>query len=279
VKTAVIIFPFDLFGSSGTADGALLLADELREILADNRRERVPTRARAYTNKVKLRESCFEKIADYEKWREQGRQAAREAMDAGDFLLWISGNHLGALPVYDELATDPVEALIVQFDAHLDIHHFTDCTPELSHGNFIRHVKGRLPRLINLGHRELLLRAKDISEFFEQHFPASTLAVDTESVVKQLKVACDGVKRVFVDIDCDVFDTAYFPAVAEPVPFGLSPTTVLRLLDAVWSPRVAGVLISEFAPARDLNDRSLSTLIWLLEWLLLKQNEKTKSSN
>src|SRR5262245_49934728 len=54
VKTAVIIFPFDLFGSSGTAAGAQLIADELREILADNRRERVRTRARAYTKKVKL---------------------------------------------------------------------------------------------------------------------------------------------------------------------------------------------------------------------------------
>jgi arginase family enzyme len=277
VKTAVIIFPFDLFGSSGTADGALLLADELREVLADNRRERVPTRARAYTNKVKLRECCFEKIADYERWREHGRQTAREAMAAGDFLLWISGNHLGALPVYDELATDAAETLIVQFDAHLDIHHFADCTPELSHGNFIRHVTGRLQRLINVGNRELLLRAEDIREFFEQHFPASMLAVDAESVIEQLKVACNGAKRVFVDIDCDVFDTAYFPAVAEPVPFGLSPANVLRLVDAVWSPRVAGVLISEFAPARDQNDRSLSTLIWLLEWLLLKHNEKPKS--
>src|SRR5262249_27376531 len=159
VKTAVIIFPFDLFGSSGTAAGAQLLADELREILEDNRRERTPTRARAYTNKVKIHEFCFEKMAVYEKWREQGWQAVHEVMVKGDFLLWISGNHLGALPVYDELATDAAESLVVQFDAHLDIHQFTDCTSELSHGNFIRHIKGQLPRLINIGHRDLLLRA------------------------------------------------------------------------------------------------------------------------
>src|SRR6516165_9436401 len=78
VKTAVIIFPFDLFGSSGTASGAQLIADELREILADNRRERVRTRARAYTNKVRLREFSFGNLADFDKWRAQGRQAARE---------------------------------------------------------------------------------------------------------------------------------------------------------------------------------------------------------
>jgi arginase family enzyme len=274
VKTAVIIFPFDLFGSSGTAAGAQLLADELREILADNRRERTPTRARAYTNKVKLREFCFEKMADYEKWREHGRQAAREVMDKGDFLLWISGNHLGALPVYDELAEASTDTLVVQFDAHLDIHQFTDCAPELSHGNFIRHIKGRLPRLINIGHRDLLLRANDIDQFFDQHYTAATLVADVVSVIEGLRVACQTAKRVFVDIDCDVFDTAYFPAAPQPVPLGLSPAMVLRLLDSIWSPQIAGVLISEFDPARDQNDRSLSALVWLIEWLLLKQYEK-----
>ncbi len=48
MKSRFIFFPFDLFGSSGTGAGVSLLADELREILADNRRERVPTRARCY---------------------------------------------------------------------------------------------------------------------------------------------------------------------------------------------------------------------------------------
>jgi arginase family enzyme len=276
VKTAVICFPFDLFGSSGTAAGAELVVDELREILADNRRERVPTRARAYTDKVKIREFCFEKIADFENWREKGRQAARQVIDAAEFLLWIAGNHLGALPVYDEIAADPAGSLIVQFDAHLDIHQFTDCTKELSHGNFLRHLKGKVPRIINVGHRDLLLRSEDISEFYERHYPASELAVDPEPARAQLQSASRSAKRVYVDIDCDVFDSAYFPAAAQSVPFGLSPSLMLRFLDAVWSPQVAGVLISEFDPSRDRNDQSLATVVWLLEWLLLRRNEKSR---
>ena len=279
MKTAVIIFPFDLFGSSGTAAGAQLIADELREILADNRRERVRTRARAYTKKVKLREFTFESLADYEKWRVQGRQAAREALDAGDFLIWITGNHLGALPVYDEIAADSSDRLVVQFDAHLDIHEFTDCTQELSHGNFLRHIDGKTPRLINIGHRDLLLRQEDIVAYYEQHWPASELAVDPEPALMQLKAASLAAERVFVDIDCDVFDTAFFPAAAQPVPFGLSPSLVLRFLEAVWSPRIVGVLVSEFDPSRDQNDRSLATLVWLLEWLLLRRHEKSKADS
>ena len=57
------------------------------------------------------------------------------------------------------------------------------------------------------------------------------------------------------------------------MPFGLSPATVLRLIDAAWNRRVSGVAISEFDPARDRDDRSLQTLVWLLEWLLLKRYE------
>jgi len=62
-------------------------------------------------------------------------------------------------------------------------------------------------------------------------------------------------------------------AVAEPVPFGLGPQQVLRLLDAAWSPKVAGVLLSEFDPGRDRDDRCLETLVWLLEYLLLRRYE------
>jgi arginase family enzyme len=273
VKTAVIIFPFDLFGSPGTAAGAQLLADELREILADNRRERVPTRAVAYSGNVKLREFTFETLHAYQSWRADGRRAAREAWDRGDFLLWISGNHLGVLPLYDELGTGHTNNVVVQLDAHLDIHHFADCTKELSHGNFLRHTAGPLPQLVNVGHRELLLRGEDVREFYTATYGADALAVDPEPALQHLRDASRTAERIFLDIDCDAFDPSFFPAVSQPVPFGLSPSFLLRLLDAVWSPRVAGMAISEFDPARDRNDLSLATLVWLLEWVLLKRYE------
>jgi len=71
-----------------------------------------------------------------------------------------------------------------------------------------------------------------------------------------------------------VSDPAFSPAVARPVPFGLAPQQVLRLLDAAWVPQVAGVLVSEFDPGRDRNDRGLAALVWLLEYLLLRRYEK-----
>src|SRR5262249_11987933 len=152
-----IFFPFDLFGSAGTAAGVELLADAVREMIADNRRERKPTRARAYQGQLRLREFCFEALTDYQDWRRQARRLVRQAFKREDFLLWVTGNHLGALPVYEELARHWPDTVVLQFDAHLDIYNLTDCSEQLSHGNFLMHCPGPLPPITNVGHRELLL--------------------------------------------------------------------------------------------------------------------------
>ena len=60
---------------------------------------------------------------------------------------------------------------------------------------------------------------------------------------------------------------------AEPRWFGLTPPLFLQLLDAAWSDRVAGVLLSEFDPGRDRQDQGLALLVWLLEYLLLRRYE------
>ena len=238
----------------------------------------MPTRARAYTNRIKTHEFSFQKLADYRSWRTAGRRAVRQCLYRGDFLLWIAGNHLGVLPVYDELGAAAEQTTIVQFDAHLDIHHFADCSSELSHGNFLRHVAGRLPRIINIGHRELLLHPTEIQEFYADVFPADTLVVDPEAALTRVREIRDTAERVFVEIDCDVLDAAFFPAASQPVPFGLSPALLLRFLNAVWSPRVVGVSISEFNPSRDENDRSLALLVWLLEYVFLNRHEDRTSA-
>src|SRR5213594_3617314 len=82
-KTQAIFYPFNLFGSAGTSAGVELLADAFREMLADNRRERVPTRAASYQKRVRLREFTFENLADYDAWRTRGRRAIRRVFQNG----------------------------------------------------------------------------------------------------------------------------------------------------------------------------------------------------
>src|SRR5262249_38224069 len=148
-------------------------------------RESKPTRAAAYQPHVRIRELDFEKLADYQDWRQRGRQAVRSAWKKGDFLLWVTGNHLGALPLYDELAG--TDTLVVQFDAHLDVYNLGDCTEELSHGNFLLHCAGSLPPVVNLGHRELLLRPEYVHKHYHWNCSASALALDPEPALKQLR--------------------------------------------------------------------------------------------
>jgi agmatinase len=271
VATRAIFFPFDLFGSAGAKAGAELLADAFQELLADNKRERIATRARAYANKVRFEEYAFETLADYQDWRSQARTRIRQVIQHNEFLLWVTGNHLGALPVYDEL---PNETLVVQLDAHLDIYNLSDCTMELSHGNFLLHAAKPLPAIVNLGHRELLLRPEYIHKYYQAAFSAAEITLDGAGVLAKLRGLCEPTTRVIVDLDCDVFDPAYFPATPQARPFGLDPLFCLRVLDAVGSERLAGLAISEFDPARDQHDRCLETLMWLIEYVFLMKYER-----
>jgi arginase family enzyme len=278
VTTTAIFFPFDLFGSAGASRGAELLADAFQEMLADNRRERVPTRARAYQGQVRMRRMALATLPAYQRWRLRARQAIRQVFRRDEFLLWVTGNHLGALPIYDVLAEQGSDTLVVQLDAHLDVYNLSDCTAELSHGNFLLHCAAPLPAIINLGTRELLLRSEYVRQYYQETFPAAALAIDPEPAFARLRKASRAAKRIFLDIDCDVFDPAHFPAVGQPLPFGLSPQLVLRLLDAAWSERVIGLALSEFDPGRDREDQSLAFLVWLIEYLLLKRYEEEEGT-
>jgi arginase family enzyme len=270
MPSVTTVFPFDQFGGAGTGAGAQLLGDTVREILDDTAEETRPCRADCLRGKVEVREFAFETLARLASWRKTGRQAARQALKAGDFLIWLGGNHLSVLPVLEELGR---ETLVVQFDAHLDIYSFHDTTTELSHGNFLKHFETPCPRLVNVGHRDLFLTPGEVAKTFEAVYSAVEVATQLDRVAAQLRQRVAGAKRVWIDLDSDVFDPAVMPAVQHPLPFGLAPLAFLSLFEAVWSEKVVGLSVSEFDPGRDNRDTGLNLLGWLLEFVLLKVNE------
>jgi arginase family enzyme len=162
------------------------------------------------------------------------------------------------------------ETLVIQFDAHLDIYTFHDTTTELSHGNFLKHFETPRPRLVNVGHRDLFVTPREAAETFESVYSAEEIALDVNRVALELQAKVAGAKRVWIDLDCDALDPAALPAVQRPLPFGLPPGTTLKLLNAVWSKKLAGFSISEFDPGRDVRDTSLNLLGWLVEYVLLR---------
>jgi arginase family enzyme len=267
-----VVFPFDLFGSGGCAAGAELIADELREIEADNQAETVETRACAYSRRLRMTETAFRTPADYSGWRERGQELARTVLK-GDLGLWLTGNHLGALPLYDLIASTNEHVLILQLDAHLDIHHFHDCQSEPSHGNFLLHVDGTLPPVVNVGHRELLLPTEYIGRFFRPSYGVVEWVRNRSAVLEGVQREIEQASRVWIDLDCDVLDPSVFPAVPRPVPFGLMPLDVLAIVETIPAAKLAGLILSEFDPGRDQADRSLALLLWLIEHLFLRKYE------
>lgn len=270
MPAVAVVFPFDLFGSGGTGTGAQLLGDALREAVDDAEAEDRATRIHAYADQLRFEEHPFDTLDQVAKWRETGRAAARGLLAAGDFGLWLAGNHLGVLPVYEELG--PAD-LVIQFDAHLDCYDLHDCTEELSHGNFLLRAGGPLPPVVNVGHRDLFLLPKDVKRAFAKTHPAEDVAADPAKVAADLRRRAKKAGRVWIDIDADVFDPAVCPGVSRPLPFGLAPQQFLPLFDAAWGPNVAGVSVSEFDPGRDVRDLSLNLLGWLTERVLLKWAE------
>jgi agmatinase len=262
-----VIFPFDLFGSAGTGGGAQLLGDALREMLDDAKCETQASRSYAFRNAVRVKEFNFDSLVDCERWRKAGREVVRSCRKNSEPLLWLAGNHLAVLPAYEELGPD---ALAIQLDAHLDIYNLADCTTELSHGNFLMHAEGKLPGIVNVGSRDLFLPADHASKFFREVISAEQIACDADRVIGRLGEIAKKAKSVWIDIDCDVFDPAYVPAVQHPQPIGISPAFLLRILAGLNFDRVVGVSLSEFDPGRDRGDQSLQTLVWLMEWCLLR---------
>src|SRR5262245_30443853 len=127
--TLVYICPFSQFGNQGTQAGAELLADSVREMLADNQQEKRPHRASAYEPYVRINELSLTTNEELANWQERVRTVIAKSIKKGEFLLWIGGNHLSALPLYEESALHE-RSMVLQFDAHLDVyHHLTDTAP------------------------------------------------------------------------------------------------------------------------------------------------------
>lgn len=269
MRTRAVVFPFDLFGSGGTAAGAQLLGDALKEVIDDTRQETRPVRQKAFAESLTIDEVELHSAESIAAWRSLGTAAFRKAARE-PFTLWLSGNHLGCLPVYDEL---PAGSLIIQLDAHLDCYHLHDTHATLSNGNFLRHRAAGGAAVVNLGHRDLFLDAKSIRRHFTAAHSAEALAMNEPSVLADVQQRADAAEAVWLDLDADAFDPAISPAVHAPLPGGLCLPQVMRIVNAIGPARLRGVSISEFDPGRDRSDISLNLLGWLLEWLLLKKAE------
>ncbi len=272
--TQVVAFPFDLFGNAGTSAGAQLLYDYVEELLTDNDAEQNSGyRPKAYDRKVVCEEHEFPDLKALSNWRSLAREDISGKLQDRHRIIWLGGNHLSVLPIYEELGKQKDKVVVLQADAHLDIQQFHDVTEDLANGNFLLHAEGKLPSIVNIGHRDLLTSPKLWSKKFTAAYSSLDCSTRMAEIKQDLIERFQAAGSVWLDIDCDVFDPAYAPAVHHPLPCGMAPRELLELFELAFQYNVIGVSISEFDPSRDRNDTTLSLLGWLIEWLLLKWYE------
>jgi len=179
-------------------------------------------------------------------WIEQG---ARTLMLGGDHLMT-----LGALRAHAK-RSGPLGLL--HFDAHPDAGHGDVWGTSLHHGTWVRQAleEGLLDphRMVQLG-----LRAPRFEEGEVAFLRKSGVRLWTPWDLKdprlhtqlQGDLARVGQGAAYVSLDLDVLDPAFCPAVAEPVPGGLTVMELIGLIRQVhrWSLPFVGADVMELAP-------------------------------
>ena len=180
------------------------------------------------------------------------REAAREHLTAGKFLVALGGEHsLGS--ALAQAARDAHEDRghpvgVVQFDAHADLREEYEGTP-WSHASVMRRiVEAGMPTLA-VGIRSLsapearFLRKRDLPTIWGRELAEPGASARFEEALARLP------ERVYLTFDVDYFDPALVPATGTPEPGGGAWAPTLRLLRTLFERKqVVGMDLVELAP-------------------------------
>jgi agmatinase len=270
----VVFWPFGLFGNPGGEAGVLDLSQALGASLAEHEAEPA-SRLHAVAARTKLEMCEVLEAEDVPRWRRDLHRRFARCLARREFAVFVGGNHLVALPVLEAYAERPERACVVSFDAHLDAYDLAAGRERLNHGNFLLHL-ARPPRLsiVNVGHRDLVLERRRVRDFFDRDYPVEAIdARPLDALVRELARYLRGFDLVHFDIDLDVLDPSAMRAVGTPMPCGLAPRELVRILDGLFSEKTAGVTISEYDGGRDPDGAGRHFVVFLIERLLLRRAE------
>ena len=129
---------------------------------------------------------------------------------------------------------------------------------------------GHVERIVQVGQRGIgSARPGDVADaraWGVEFVPAAEVA--REGIGRALALIPDGAD-VVVCLDCDAVDPSALPAVIARVPGGLDYWDVLGLFEGVAAKaRIAGVAVTEFMPARDIDGQGALTAAGLVTSVL-----------
>ncbi len=170
--------------------------------------------------------------------------ATREIINARAKPLLLGGEHsvsVGAIRAHAEYYS---ELTVVQLDAHADLRDGYRGEP-LNHASAMRRVLDVVPsqRLLQVG-----IRSGTADEFEELHQSGRLVAPLADELEQRLESSSG---PVYLTVDLDVFDPAYFPGTGTPEPGGIDWKTFEQLLEAIVPRRLVAADVVELAPRLD----------------------------
>ena len=189
---------------------------------------------------------------------------AAEVISAKKLPLMLGGEHLVTLGAVRAAAKAYDGLHIIQFDAHADLRD-DYLGSHLSHATVMR----RCGDIIGYGNiHQFGIRSGDREEFqfAEQNTDMHKFSLEAINGVKE-KI---GNAPVYITIDLDVLDPAYFPGTGTPEAGGVDFCTLISALDTVCGLNVVGADMTELSPMYDLSGASTALACKLMRELLLR---------
>lgn len=203
-------------------------------------------------------------IGDVKQCLEIIENATTEILNDNKLPMMIGGEHLVSLGVFRAMAKKYPDLRIIHLDAHTDLRE-DFFGMELSHATVLRKGYDLLGdnRIFQFGIRS---GSKKEFEWAKTHTHLQKFNLNG------LDEVCEQIKDypVYITIDLDVLDPAYFPGTGTPEPGGI---TYKELLDAIQSftklNKVVGADIVELSPHYDASGASTAVACKTLREMIL----------
>ena len=194
-------------------------------------------------------------IEDVEGTLQRLQLVLKEILDAEKNPIVLGGEHTvtyGCVKAFNDVA-------VISFDAHMDLRD-EYLGSKLSHATFMRRLCEQLgsETIVEVGVRAVCREELNFAEKTGLKYVTSLdIMRSVKDINKEIKDVLSSFSQVYVTIDMDVLDPAYAPGVGNPVPEGLSPTTLLDILQNICDYNVVGFDVVEVAPQYDSGITSL----------------------
>ncbi len=191
-------------------------------------------------------------------------EKADELLAAGKKILSCGGEHLVTYPLVLAYLKKYPDLKILQFDAHTDLRQ-EYLGEKYSHSTVIRLIAEHIdPSSIY----QFGIRSGERSEFIWGIKNTNFFPFNLDNFTEQIS-DIDPETPVYVSVDLDILDPAYFPGTGTPEPGGVSFSELLNAFLSLKNKNIVGADIVELAPEYDPTGVSSITAAKLIREMAL----------